>query len=214
MIKTFSLCIVGAAALSAQPIGFGIKGGLPLTDAFDVGSSQNIAYESKTKRWIFGPMVELRLPAGLAIEFDALYTQLEFSSVLGTAGSVVNSFTDADSWEFPLVLKKKFGGANAVAASVRPYVEVGAAFRRITDITQIREFITGSSSETNNPAELEDRNSTGFVIGGGLEIRALFLRIAPELRFIHWGKSNFRAGIADVLNTNRNQGQFLVGFYF
>ncbi|HYP06500.1 MAG TPA: outer membrane beta-barrel protein [Bryobacteraceae bacterium] len=214
MMKTFSLMFVCAMASFAQPIGVGLKVGLPLTDAFDVATGPSGSYASDTKRYIIGPQVELRLPAGFAIELDALYTKLNFSSVGSVAGSVVNAATDADAWEFPLLLKKKFGGANAGVAAVRPFVATGAAFRRLTGIKQVRNFITGSPQETSTPAELRDKNATGFVIGGGVEIRALFLRISPEVRFTRWGTSNFREGVANLLETNRNQGQFLVGFHF
>ena len=145
---------------------------------------------------------------------DALYTKLNFSSVSNVTGSVVNAVTDADSWEFPVLLKKKFGGANAGVAAVRPFVAAGGSFKRLTSIRQVRNFVTGSSQETSNPTELQDRSGTGFVIGGGVEIRALFLRISPEVRFTHWGVSNFREGVSNLLETNRNQGQFLVGFHF
>ena len=201
-------------AALAQPIGVGVKVGLPLTEAFKTGSGPSSSYFSDTKRYIIGPQIELRLPAGLSIELDALYTKLNFSSVGGVAGSVVNAVTDADAWEFPLLLKYKFGGANAIAASVRPFVATGAAYRRLTGITQVREFVTGSSQSTSSPEELRKKDGTGFVIGGGLEIRALFIRISPEFRFTRWGTSNFREGISNLLETNRNQGQFLVGFHF
>lgn len=214
MNKSFLLLIVWVAAAAAQPIGVGLKVGLPLTDAFDTATGPSSSYFSDTKRYIIGPQIELRLPAGFAIELDALYTQLNFSSVSGVAGSVVNAVTDADAWEFPLLLKKKFGGANAGVAAVRPFVAAGASFRRLTGITQIREFITGNSTTTNTPDELRNRQSTGFVVGGGVEIRALFLRISPEVRFTRWGTSNFREGVSNLLETNRNQGQFLVGFHF
>jgi opacity protein-like surface antigen len=214
MTKTLSLLFVCAAAAMAQPIGVGLKVGLPLTDAFETASGPSSSYTSDTKRYIIGPQIELRLPAGFAIELDALYTKLNFSSVGSVAGSVVNAATDADSWEFPLLLKKKFGGANAGVAAVRPFVATGAAFRRLTSIRQVRNFITGNSQETSTPDELRNKNATGFVIGGGLEIRALFLRISPEVRFTRWGTSNFREGVSNLLETNRNQGQFLVGFHF
>lgn len=214
MRKTLLAFVVLTAASFAQPIGFGVKGGLPLTDAFHTGSGADASYTSDTKRYIIGPQVELRLPAGLSIELDALYTKLNFSSVRGAAGSVVNAATDANSWEFPLLLKYKFGGPNAVVGSVRPFVSTGASFRRLSDITQITDFITGSSQNTSDPAELQHRNSTGFVIGGGVEIRALFIRISPEFRFTRWGTSNFREGLGNLLETNRNQGQFLVGLHF
>ena len=214
MIKTLSLLFVCTAAAMAQPIGVGLKVGLPLTDAFDIATGPSGSYTSDTTRYIIGPQVELRLPAGFAIELDALYTKLNFSSVGSVAGSVVNAVTDADSWEFPLLLKKKFGGANAGVAAVRPFVDVGASFKRLTSIKQVRNFVTGSPQETSNPAELQDKSGTGFVIGGGLEIRALFLRISPEVRFTRWGTANFREGVANLLETNRNQAQFLVGFHF
>ena len=214
MVKTFCLLFVSAAAVFSQPIGFGLKVGMPLTDAFDTASGAGVSYTSETRRYIIGPQVELRLPAGFAIELDALYTQLNFSSVGNAAGSIANAVTDADAWEFPLLLKYKFGGADAVAASVRPFVATGASFRRLTGITQIRQFVTGGSQEISDPAELRNRNSTGFVIGGGVEIRALFLRISPEVRFTRWGTANFREGISNLLETNRNQGQLLVGIHF
>lgn len=214
MNKTFLFLFVWAAAAFAQPIGFGLKVGAPFTQAFNTGSNSSTSYTSDTKRYIFGPQVELRLPAGLAIELDALYTKLNFSSVGGTASSVANAATDATAWEFPLLLKYKFGGANAGVAAVRPFVDTGASFRRLTSISQVRNFVTGSTQSTSSPAELQDKNSTGFVIGGGVEIRALFLRISPEVRFTRWGTSNFREGIANLLETNRNQAQFLVGIHF
>jgi opacity protein-like surface antigen len=214
MIKTFILLFVCMASALAQPIGFGLKVGAPFTQAFKTGASGSTSYDSDTKRYIIGPQVELRLPAGLGIELDALYTKLNFSSVGGTAGSVVNAATDATAWEFPLLLKYKFGGANAGLAAVRPFVDTGASFRRLTGISQVRNFITGNSQETSSPAELQDKNSTGFVIGGGVEIRALFIRISPEVRFTRWGTSNFREGISNLLETNRNQAQFLVGISF
>jgi hypothetical protein len=214
MHKTFALLFVFAAAAVAQPISVGVKVGLPLTDAFDTARNATTSYESDTKRYIIGPQIELRLPAGFGIELDALYTKLNFSSVGGVAGSVVNAVTDANAWEFPLLLKKKFGGTNAGVAAARPFVVVGASYRRLSDITQIQSFITGNSQTTDTPAELQKRDSTGFVVGGGVEIRALFLRISPEVRFTRWGTSNFREGVSNLLETNRNQGQFLVGFHF
>jgi opacity protein-like surface antigen len=213
-MRTFLAFVFLAASAVAQPIGFGVKLGLPLTDAFEVGSSGNTTYNSDTKRYILGPTVELRLPAGFGIELDALFTRLNFGSVSGVAGSVVTAATDADAWEFPLLVKKKFGGADAIAASVRPFVTVGASFRRITGISQVRQFVTGSPSNTSDPVELRNRNSTGFVVGGGIEIRALFLRISPEVRFTRWGTDNFREGVSNLLQTNRNQGQLLVGINF
>lgn len=200
----FGLFVLAVGAF-AQPIGVGLKGGVPLTDLF--GAESNNA-RTETKRYIVGPMIDLRLPAGFGIEFDALYTKANFSSVSGAAGSLTTAVFDTDSWEFPLLLKYRFGGANAVAASVRPYVAAGASFRRLSDVGNIGAFLTG-----NRGGEL-DRSNTGFVAGGGVEIKALFIRVAPEIRFTRWGADHFTEGLANIWKTNRNQAQFLVGIYF
>lgn len=192
-------------AAVAQPFGAGFKVGLPLNDAFDLRTSSNLTGTLKNKRYIFGPQFEVRLPAGFAVELDALYTNFRVDSIRGVAGSVFAPF-DTDSWEFPLMLKKKFGGASAVAVSARPFVGAGASFRRLSDVGNIGGFITGSNDAS--------KTATGFVIGGGVEIRALFIRFSPELRFTHWGTDNFRQGVENILKTNRNQGQFLVGIHF
>jgi hypothetical protein len=205
MIKTLIPLIALAAGLCAQPIGFGVKGGIPLTDLFD---SENNTVDTETKRYIIGPMVELRLPAGLAIEADALYSRAKFSSVFGAAGSILTSPLDADSWEFPILLKYKFGSAGTIGASARPYIGAGASFRRLSGLGTIGSFITGNRS-----GEV-DRNNTGFVAGGGVEVKVLFIRIAPELRFTYWGTDHFTEGLANIFKTNKAQGQFLIGLYF
>jgi opacity protein-like surface antigen len=206
MRKTLVLAFVFATAGLAQ-IGVGIKGGLPLTDLFDRTGNVNGA-STETKRYVIGPMVDLRLPAGFGIEFDALYQKANFDSPLSATGSLLTSPFNTDSWEFPLLLKYRFGGTNAVAASARPYIAAGASFRRLSDVGNVGAFITG-----NRGGELE-RNNTGFTAGAGIEIRALFIRVAPEFRFTRWGTDHFTAGLANIWKTNRNQGQFLIGLYF
>jgi hypothetical protein len=205
MIKTLLPLFVTAAGLFAQPIGLGIKGGVPLTDLFDSGDN---TVDTDTKRYVVGPMLELRLPAGLAIEVDALYSRANFSSVFGAAGSILTAPFDANSWEFPILLKKKFGGADAIAASARPFVGAGASFRRLSGLGTVGSFITGNRSGS------VDRNNTGFVAGGGVEFKALFIRIAPEFRFTYWGTDHFTEGLANIFQTNKAQGQFLIGLYF
>ena len=42
--------------MCAQPIGFGIKGGLPMNDFLDAARSQNFSFDTTTNRYIIGPM--------------------------------------------------------------------------------------------------------------------------------------------------------------
>jgi hypothetical protein len=205
MVKTFSLLFVMALPVLAQPFGAGFKIGLPLNDAFELQNTANLA-SLKNKKYILGPQFEVRLPAGFSVELDALYTSFEINTVGNAARSILGSSFDTDSWEFPLMLKKKFGGADAVAASAKPFILGGASFRRLGDIGNIGDFVTGSVDV--------DKTATGFVAGVGVEIRALFIRISPELRFTRWGTENLREGVTNILKTNKNQGQFLVGIHF
>ena len=204
MPKTLLLIFVVVAPALAQPIGFGIKGGWRLTEHFDAGTQQ---VSSSSRNYILGPMVELRLPAGFAIEANALYSKVNFSSI-GSAAGTFTDVLDSDAWEFPVLLKYKFGGANAVVAAARPYIAAGANFRRISDLRDLPNFVTGSDPEN------IDTNNTGFTFGAGVEFRALFIRISPEFRFTHWGQDNFLGGAAQVFKTKRNQGQFLIGLNF
>lgn len=209
MIRALLLFSFCSAVGFAQPLGFGIKGGLPLNDLFDTrGGVQASAFNTETKRYIFGPTVELRLPAGFAIEADALYSRAKFSSPLSAAGSLAGSVIDAANWEFPVVAKKKFRGSDVIAASVRPYVEAGASFRRISGIRNLPAFLSG-----NRGGEVDTQN-TGFVAGAGIEFRVLNIRVSPELRWTRWGSGHFTEGLANIFKANRNQAQFLVGLSF
>ena len=70
---------------------------------------------------------------------------------------------------------------------LKPYGEAGVAFRTSP----------GVSGQPNK----------GFVLGTGIEIHAIVLRISPELRYTRWGGSNFPL-------TNANEVQALVGITF
>lgn len=193
---------------AAGPISFGVKGGTPLTDFVDTATSSQRQFFSETQRYTVGPMVEVHLPFRLSVELDALYKEFSYGQF---AFAGINPFeTSGSQWEFPLVAKYRFSGG-----LLRPYIGAGASYRRITDLSQVTNFLTGNgTSTTSNPSEIRNRNNVGFVAEAGVELKVLFLRISPEFRFTRWGVNNFREGVTGLLETNRNQGEFLVGFTF
>lgn len=176
MIKTLLAFFVVAAASYAQPLGFGLKLGVPPSDAFKVIEAQSLA---SSQNFLWGPYLELYLPGGNSIEVDALRRKYNF----GTAG-------DANSWEFPVVLKHRIGSGLA-----RPYFEAGAAFSRLSDIRL---------------STLKHRENYGLVLGGGVEIKFLFLKLSPEFRYTGWAVRNFDGAV----QTNKNQFAVLMGFGF
>ena len=201
-MKQLVLFVFLAACACAQPVGFGIKAGVPLSNALRTVRTQQLS-TLDTSRYIVGPMVELRLPFGLAVEADALYTGFEGVAGGGIALAGTESISGSQ-WQFPIVAKYKLGGVPLI----RPYVEGGVAFSRLVDVKNtVLRVANGPGVSV-----ATDRGTRGLVLGAGAEIRALFLRISPEVRYIRWGDDAFSSN--QILRFNQNQAQFLVGFSF
>jgi hypothetical protein len=173
----------------AQHLSVGVKGGVPLTDFFKTAGS----FSSVPKRYTVGPMIDIQLPFGLGIEFDALYKRFGYEST--------TTATRGNSWQFPLVLKLRAPGL-----IVRPYGEAGFAFQKLTGV---KNFIGGLVST--GPGELKKTDDRGLVIGAGLDVKLPVIRIAPELRFTRWFGDTFQG---TGIQNNRNQAEFLVGLTF
>jgi len=179
---------LGAAA-QGQPLSFGIRAGVPLTDAYassTILSNGSIQAFSQSTGYAIGPMAELHLPLGLSIEVDALYRPLEVSSA--SIGPVTLSVAqNVSSWEFPIVGKYRF----LHLPVVKPYLETGPSFRHV-----------GASYFSN----------TGFILGIGVEIKLGRLRIEPDIRYDRWGADAQTA--LTHLPTQENQAEFLLGIAF
>src|SRR2546423_2914346 len=159
-MKPLCLLLLSAVAAVAQPIGLGLKGGLPLNDFLNAAKSQTFRFDTTTNRYIVGPSVELRLPHGLGIEVDVLYRHFGYSSfgnIVGTATTVADARTSGSAWEFPLVGKYKFK-----TGLVRPYVEAGVSWDHLSGLTQAVKTTIASvtnSTSTSKPAEV-DKDTT------------------------------------------------------
>jgi hypothetical protein len=186
------LLLVPASLAFAQPFTAGIKAGLPLTDFLN---TVNGVTSSTTNRYIVGPMVELRLPFGLGVEFDALYRHFDYTNIVGSGVNALTSTGHSGAWEFPLVAKYKFP-----SHLVRPYVEAGVAWDTLSGVT--------------NAVGITNQNGTvmGAVLGGGIDIHLVVLHITPGLRYTRWTSQHFN--LNGVLSSNQNQAEFLVGFTF
>ncbi|MBM3775865.1 MAG: PorT family protein [Acidobacteria bacterium] len=184
-IRVGMLLIAAGSWISGQAqVSAGVKAGVPLTDFFEVASSPRFGFTSETKRYLIGPTFELRLPAGLGFELDVLYRRFRYD--------IAGRRTTGTAWEFPLLFKYRFPGI-----LVRPFVDLGVSFDRFSGLRQA--------------AELSDRVNKGFVAGAGFEIRALILRISPEIRYTRWADEPFND---PVFRWSKNQAEFLVGFTF
>jgi hypothetical protein len=200
------LLLLGCISVFAQPFSAGIKAGIPLTDFLDAAGNGSFNYTAPTQRYIVGGVVELRLPLGLGVEFDALYRRLSYSG----SGILVGNFTtisaSGSNWEFPLLLKYRFH-----FPVVRPYLDAGAAWDTLPGLKQAilnaPQYVLGTS------APVVKNTTMGFVVGGGVDIHAVFLHISPEIRFTRWNSTQISDALGS-LHSNLNQGEFLVGFTF
>lgn len=154
MPRSLLALVLLAGVLPAQNISVGFRGGVPFTDAFKtVERAANLSLvKNRPTHWIFGPTLEIRLPAGFGVTFDALYNRLGFE----TAGQTQSG----GLWEFPAMLRYRIGPQPIV----KPFLAAGGSFNKLTGIR------TPTSSVT------------GLVFGGGVEVKLPFMRIAPELR--------------------------------
>lgn len=202
------LLLFGSIAAFAQRFTFGIKAGVPLTDFVHVIQNGFFTYTAPTSRYIIGPTAELNLPFGLSVEFDALYRRLHYDGSGRMAEYFVTNHTTSNNWEFPLLLKYRLH-----VPVVRPYVDAGVAWDALTGVT---ENITLEPAPVNT-ARIADpvnhKTAMGFVLGGGLDIQAIFLHISPEIRFTRWGSQQIYDP-SGLLHSNQNQAEFLVGVTF
>ncbi len=140
---------------------------------------------ASTEHWILGPMVELHLPLGFSVEANALYRRYQISDSGG-------------EWQFPILGKYKF-----LAGPVRPYIGAGVNFNHVTGFSNLLS------------AQLPHPGTTGFTMEGGIEFKILRLRVAPELRFTHWGNPNIDFNPLNIaLKSSQNQSSVLVGISF
>lgn len=200
------------AVLCAQLVSFGVKGGVPLNTAFDTVRTADVGYLSNTKRYLVGGAFELRFPFGMGVELDALYRRLNYEAFQATAPDAgLAMSTVGNSWEFPLLFKLR-----APSPVFRPYLTAGPSFRHLSGLRQFIAARIGSGpavTRERQPIELNNRFSTGFAIGGGLEFGRRF-RLAPEIRYTRWGWENFSAPSLAGFRNNLNQLDFLLGIHF
>src|SRR5579885_3267092 len=178
-MRALLLLFLAAASAWPQIISFGVKAGLPFTDFLDTASSGRVNFSTVTNRYLVGPTAELHLPAGLGLEVDALYRHFSYQGTTSGVDTLTSQSTTAGSWEFPILLKYRFP-----TPLVKPFVDGGVAFNTLTGLNQtITNTVFPSrttTTSTTNPAQLNETNTMGLVLGAGLDIHALFLHVSPS----------------------------------
>jgi len=192
-----------------QPVGGGLKAGVPFQKPF---SLMGAGFQADRVPYIIGPFIELRFPKGLALEVDSLYERLRFQYEFSRPGlALEKAETTASSWQFPVLVKYRFRAG--VAA---PFVSGGVTANYIGNIRQIGETIPQLPGDVRRALERAGESfwNGGGVVGGGVEFRAAFIRIAPELRYTRWAIGKTVGTDIVSLKINEGQVQFLLGVSF
>ena len=203
------LCLIlllAAASAFPQRFSFGLKGGVPLTDALKV--TDRSRYFSDKAPWVLGPAVQLRLAGGLSAEADLFYRRLHYTQTTQDTNLTV-ARTTGQAWEIPLLARFQSPGL-----LFKPFVGAGFSFRRVANLDQ-RTLTTGSSGaqSSGEPAELTGRSTAGATLAGGVEVGGRLVRVSAEIRYTRWGSSSFRSALTG-LATQLNQADFLLGIMF
>jgi hypothetical protein len=209
-------------AASGQHLAVGVKGGVPLVDAFEQNTPPSLTlnptfffhYTFDTKRYTVGPAVDVSLPLKLRFEADALYTRLDYDSTVMGIDTLTRSATRANSWQFPLLLKKEIP-----VERVQPFGDIGYALRHVSGTSHIVNIVLPppfTISQTADSPELVNTWVNGFVVGGGVAFQAGPLKFSPEVRYTRWADPNFRcppnpASCNGSFLSNLDQADFLLG---
>lgn len=129
-----------AAPISAQLFSYGVKGGIRTIDV------TTGAVSSESKRYIVGPMLDVRLPFGIGVEVDALYQRFGFTSQFQNSGASDITRERANAWEFPVIAKYRLS-----TPLLHPYASIGYAPRII------------SGSDVSSGADLAEITSTASI---------------------------------------------------
>ncbi len=192
-----------ATAAAAQPVSVGIRAGVPLTDAFRAARGGSLSYATDSKRYVIGPTLDLHLPFRTSVTFELLYRRLGYTSTTISAAPIETT-TTANLFEFPVMLKHRFNEGMA-----RPYLAAGAAFNKLSGVKQLVGGVLRG-----RPPELDKESTAGLVFAGGVELGALALRVSPELRYTYRNSAHFRDAVSGLLESNKNQFEFLIGLTF
>jgi hypothetical protein len=185
------------------PFAFGAIAGMTLTHDLSSGSMSGriitnlhpppgvpfptepaTSYDSGANTFLVGPAVEIALSQRFYVEADAVNHAIRYVSrtVLNDGTTLpTHSGTELTTWEFPVLAKVKFGSGR-----FKPFAEAGPSFR----------------------LPVQNISAIGFSVGGGVEIRWRFLKIAPAIRYTRWTKGIFSDPDQQL---QPNQVEFLTG---
>jgi hypothetical protein len=220
-VRSLLVIFLTCCGCAAQSIAIGVIGGARLTDdvslfpAPEVNvASADAAFRLESRFYDVGPMIEIGLTHGFAVEFDALYHRQGFFSTFAHDTEIYISRERDNSWELPLLLRY-----NLRFPVLHPFVEAGVAPRtisgRVASIGQSDLSTPVGPPPPFGPSVPVSYSPTvGFVAGGGIQFNLGHLGLAPQVRYTRWGTApvgGLYYSLGSTYSSNQNQVDVLVG---
>lgn len=203
--------ILTSCVCFGQTISIGVIGGVRATDDLTGGGATSVS-----KRYAVGPMLEVGLPFGLAVEADALYRRAGFQTSASNGDYNVFAVEHANLWEVPILLKYRIP-----IAAAKPFLEAGYVSRVIAGSPTKNEVdhLPGGIVYTYSTYYSNWSNDNGFVVGGGVQFALGHLRLSPVIRYTRWSGSTVMGAYAGPMEifsappwqSNQNQVDVLLG---
>ncbi|HWR51485.1 MAG TPA: porin family protein [Bryobacteraceae bacterium] len=226
MARVAALLLIVALPAFSQGIGFGVKGGVPLTQYLETTRANTLRgghdYSAATRRYTVGVTGEWWLSGHFGFAADLLYKRMGYvglSSTFGAGRGTRSAFdVKGHSWELPVLAKRRF-----LEGPVRPFVAAGGILRIIGPVRAkgaltTFDLIAGTEVttpiDTNQPSDLRKRWYPGLVIGGGVEASAGRARVVPEVRLAHWTANISSGESPGALRFPSNQVEVLLAVLF
>ena len=143
--------------------------------------------KSGPKSLLVGPSIEFLLPRRLSVETDVIYRPVSTTNIaIYDTRAPARSDYRFVTWEFPVLAKYRLGYKRFV-----PFIGAGPNFR-------LTQSLTSSSPY-------------GVTAASGIEFRLGSAKIAPSVRYTHWGRDT---GPITGPTVTQNQAVFLLGLSF
>lgn len=186
--------LVGAGPLFAKwpSFDFGIRAGRPQTSIIEFKTNQYFGvfggtFSAEDSNYAVGPTVTANLTDRLAVQVDAVYKPVRFTTSMNIPGiSSSSSSTRARWWEFPVTAKWRFSQKD-----VQPFAEGGFSLNHVKGTTDSFTNDVSANTATRSSTTFRlDESPFGIVAGGGIEFGEWRFRISPQLRYTHWTSSS------------------------
>ena len=221
--------VFAASAFGQRRFELSVKLGIPITGTFQSGSWDYLATGlqqgvSATRRYTGGVGAVLRLPRGFAAEADVLYKRLGFD-INSTSDPAVpfvldHTWNTGNSLEFPMLGEYRLERSRLLM----PHIGAGVSVRTVAGASTTGQCYSPSQyyqwcpsavpySQPVDP-HFNARSHFGGVVAGGIERRAGFLRLSPEIRYSRWRADSPVTAGGYTLRSNPNQVDFLLGLNF